>query len=79
MKRLVAAILLTFVLFSFTACDFSNDSPEESESSITTDIEESITQDIYNNSDENKAVQSVADFSSYESIIDTFGETFNNV
>ena len=77
MKRLVAAILLTFVLFSFTACDFSNDSPEESESSITTDIEESITQDIYNNSDENKAVQSVADFSSYESIIETFKSIVN--
>lgn len=43
MKRLAAIILSALILFSFAACDFFNDSPEESESSISTDGDESFT------------------------------------
>ena len=61
MKRLAAILLTALLLFSFTACDFSNDSPKESESSTTTDTKESntnntaesITQEIDNNNTDN--------------------------
>lgn len=77
MKRLAAIILTALLLFPLAACDFLNDSPEGSENSITTEIEESITREIDNNSDENKPVQDVADFSSYEAIIETFKSIVN--
>lgn len=62
MKRLAAIILSTLLLFSFTACDFSNHSSEESESS-TIDNSANV---------ENEPAANVADFSSYDAIIETF-------
>ena len=41
MKRLAAIILSALLLFSFAACDFFVDSPKESESNITANINES--------------------------------------
>jgi len=45
MKRLAAIILSALLLFSFTACDFFNDSPEESKSSTSAESKESTTLD----------------------------------
>ena len=41
MKRLAAILLSALILFSFTACDFFVNSPKESESNITANINES--------------------------------------
>ncbi|MBE6684333.1 MAG: hypothetical protein E7592_01620 [Ruminococcaceae bacterium] len=48
MKRLAAIILSALILFSFTACDLFNDSPEESENSTSAESEESTTLDTDN-------------------------------
>ena len=89
MKRLAAILLTAILLFSTTSCDYISDklnklySFDNSESTVTTvnkpDKSNSDTDETEDSSinDKNESDSAIADFSSYEAIIDTYRSIVN--